>query len=425
MVNRTSKVGDSSTATSNVPSRTASPANVTTSPRVSIDTKQEDVSNAQSEACAEPHETHTAHAEGLTQQDERLPTTAPSITPPIVGSARPSLDSGLSRTYSSPLIIPLPNPIILCHRQETLPQREKLAEIFTESTKSSLDVSRDEAADVDSPPTNVIQRDADLQTPEEYHETIEQMRSDYEAAELRRQEEMHEYLERIDALQSKLQYLSREAAEIARNASSTAEYGSAEQKLAAKDQKIALLMEEGHKLSQTELKHMSIIKKLRSKSVDDEKQLSESRRLTEKHDRTLHEAQQRAKRAEAAERRATERTKSVPKLERDLEIMREERDSKASLIARLQRELSDAQQAAQEADSKAQSEALEAERKRNAELADELSRIRLEKEMTQKNNLTEIRDLKEKLERDRERARIAEIERQGEQNVRTSSPGLR
>lgn len=251
------------------------------------------------------------------------------------------------------------------------------------------------------------------------------MRSDYEAAELRRQEEMHEYLERIDALQSKLQYLTREAAEIAKNASSTAEYGSAEQKLAAKDEKIALLMEEGHKLSQTELKHMSIIKKLRSKTVDDEKQLSESRRFAEKHDRTIREAQERAKRAEAAERRATETTKSVPKLEKDLEIMREERDSKTSLVARLQRELSDAQKAAQEADSKAQDEALEAERKRNADLADELSRIRLEKEMTQKNHLTEIRDLKGKLERDKERARIAEIERQGEQNVRTSSSGLR
>ena len=251
------------------------------------------------------------------------------------------------------------------------------------------------------------------------------MQSDYEAAELRRQEEMHEYLERIDALQSKLQYLTREAAEIAKNASSTAEYGSAEQKLAAKDEKIALLMEEGHKLSQTELKHMSIIKKLRSKSVDDEKQLSESRRLTEKNDRAIREAQERAKRAEAAERRATERTRSVPRLEKDLEIMREERDSKTSLIARLQRELSDAQKAAQEADSKAQGEALEAERKRNADLADELSRTRLENEVNQKNHLTEIRDLREKLERDKERARIAEIERQGEQHVRTSSSELR
>lgn len=138
MVNRTSKVGDSSTATSNVPSRTASPANVTTSPRVSIDTKQEDVSNVQSEAFAEPHETHTAQAEGLTQQDERLPTTAPSVTPPIVGSERPSLDSGFSSTYSSPLIIPLPNPIILCHRQVTVPQREKLAEIFHRIDKAVI-----------------------------------------------------------------------------------------------------------------------------------------------------------------------------------------------------------------------------------------------------------------------------------------------
>lgn len=243
------------------------------------------------------------------------------------------------------------------------------------------------------------------------------MRADYEAAELRRQEELHEYLERIDALQAKLQYLTKEAAEVAKNASSAAEYGSTEQKLAAKDEKIALLMEEGHKLSQTELKHMSIIKKLRAKSLEDEKKLSESGRVAEKHDRLVLEARERAKRAEAAERRATERTKSLPKLEEDLENMRKERDSKVSLLESLQEELLNARKAVEKAESKAQGEALEAEKKRTADLADELSRTKMEKEMTEKSHLTELRELKEKIERDKERARVAEIERQGEQNV--------
>ena len=251
------------------------------------------------------------------------------------------------------------------------------------------------------------------------------MRSDYEAAELRRQEEMHEYLERIDALQSKLQYLTSEAADIAKNASSTATYGSVEHRLAAKDEKIALLMEEGHKLSQTELKHMSIIKKLRGKSVEDEKQLSESRRLAENQERNLRDLQDTAKRAEAAERRATERSKSLAIIEKDLENMRDERDRKTSLVEILRKELSDARTAARETDLKIHEEALDVERKQVAGLRDDISRIKLEKEMAEKDHLNEIRKLKEKIERDNERSRTAAIERQGEQTVRTVSSHIR
>lgn len=244
------------------------------------------------------------------------------------------------------------------------------------------------------------------------------MKSDYEAAEIQRQEEMHEYLERIDALQSKLQYFTRQANEIARNASSTADQGSPEQKLAFKDEKIATLMEEGHKLSQTELKHMSIIKKLRAKSDEDEKLLYEIRRAGERQARVTQEAQERARKAEATERRATERSRTLSKVERDLELMRVERENNISVIGDLRKELSDIRKAAEEADSKTHREALEAERKRRVELADDLARVKLEKETMERHTLAEIRELKEKMERDKERMRAAEIERQGEQDVR-------
>ena len=244
------------------------------------------------------------------------------------------------------------------------------------------------------------------------------MKSDYEAAEIQRQEEMHEYLERIDALQSKLQYFTRQASEIARNASLTADQGSLEQRLAAKDEKIATLMEEGHKLSQTEMKHMSIIKKLRAKSAEDEKQLYEIKRAGERQVRIIQEAQERARKAEITERRATERSSTLAKVERDLELMRVERDNNISTIADLRKELSNLRKAAEEADSKTDRDALEAERKRTAELTNDLSRVKLEKESMERNSLAEIRELKEKLERERERMRAAEIERRGEQNVR-------
>ena len=187
------------------------------------------------------------------------------------------------------------------------------------STRQSLELTGATTPNAtDSPNMDGVVADSSMKKPEEYENMIEQMRSDYEAAELRRQEETHIYLERIDALQSKLQYLTKEATEAAKNASAEAQSGSIEHKMAVKDEKIALLIEEGQKLSQTELKYMSIIKKLRGKSTEDDKVVAELKGTTEKHEKSAREAQDRAKRAESAEKRALERLKSLGRIEKDL-----------------------------------------------------------------------------------------------------------
>ncbi len=81
----------------------------------------------------------------------------------------------------------------------------------------------------------------------------------------------NEHLEKIDALHSKVAYLSGQ-----RHAGATAEAadaaeGSAERKLAEKDVKIAELMQEGEKLSRNEMKHLAAIKKLRTRVQEEEK----------------------------------------------------------------------------------------------------------------------------------------------------------
>ena len=285
------------------------------------------------------------------------------------------------------------------------------------STRPSLDQNQDKGRNANLPEINGHTVQTEPRTLVKDEATVDQLRSDYEAAELRRQEETHDFLERIDALQSKLQYLTKEATETAKRASLSADSGSDAQKLAAKDEKIALLIEEGQRLSQTELKHLNIIKKLRAKSTEDEKAWSEFKRLADKQEKTTREAQERARRAEAAERQATERTKSVLKLEKDLEILRSERDIKVTVIESLQKQLSEARINAQEAEGKAHAEALEVERKRTADLGFELSKLKSEKELSEKRYQAEIRELREKAERDKERARVAEIERQGEHNI--------
>lgn len=375
---------DKSPATSNLPSRTASPVNRVASSRPSTEISREGLSSEQQRPSSEPvtiKEDTLGDPQDPKQQEQREVVTA---GPPViqVEHERPSLDSSRS-----------------------------------DSVRPSLDVPRPSIQTLSSPKPNGFPLSEGLQTPSNEQQIIDQMRSDFEVAELRRQEETHAYLERIDTLQSKLQYLIKEAAEAARIARSEAEAGSLEDKLASKDEKIALLMEEGHKLSQTELKHMSVIKKLRAKGAEDEKRIAETKRVSEKHEKAAKDAQEKARRAEEAAKRAWEQARSLPRLAEDLDSMRADRDTQNTLIQDLQSRLAEVTSAAKKAEEKAQTEALQAEKKRAAELRDELSNIKIEKELAERQHQTELRELREMSEREKERARIAEIERQREQNI--------
>ncbi|KAI4127793.1 MAG: hypothetical protein LQ338_003022 [Usnochroma carphineum] len=380
------RMDDKSPATSSLPSRTASPANGKASPRSSTEVKREGAAGEEPWVSSDSAQKRDVSFE-LNEENEQQQSGATNAEAPA-----PQIDRSESRRLS-----------LDSHRST--------------SARSSFDLPRSSVEASSSPKINGISTSAGTNTPPQYQQKIEQMRSDYEAAELRRQEETHIYLERIDALQSKLQYLTKEAAEIAKNAKSEAENGSVEEKLAAKDEKIALLMEEGHKLSQKELKHMSIIKKLRTQATDDDKRVAEMKRLSEKHEKAARDAQERARRAEEAEKRASEQARSLPRLAEDVETLRADRDAQDALIQDLQTQLAEATSAARQAEEEAHAAALEAKRKRTADLTDELSGVKTEKELAERQYQTELRELREKFEREKERARIAELERQGEQNI--------
>ena len=391
------KKGDASATTSGVPSRTASPANVATSPRTSLDLQREDQSTPEIKGEQDKALDESSLSNGVSDGKKTEDGAPPSSGEPAAG-----------------------NPTIAIEEvdHEASGARHSTDSRGSVSTRQSLELIRATTpSTAESPKTNGVPVGSEPNIPEDYQSVIDQMRADHEAAELRRQEETHIYLEQIDALQSKLQYLTKEAAEIAKNASAEAKSGSVEQKLAAKDEKIALLIEEGQKLSQTELKHMSVIKRLRSKATEDDKSIANMKQTLEKHEKTAREAQERAKRAEAAEKRLSERVKSLSKVEKDLETTRQDREAKDSLITDLQIQLSQATSAAKEAEARVNAEALESERRRAADLADELSNVKSEKELAEKQHQSELRELREKAEREKERALVAEIERQGEQSI--------
>ncbi len=267
-------------------------------------------------------------------------------------------------------------------------------------------------------PANSGQSSEVHRSSEEQEAVIAQLHSDYAVAELRRQEETHTFIERIDALQAKLQYLTREALNSAKTAISVAPPESPERKLAEKDEKIALLLDEGQKLSKTELRHSSIIKKLRSTIAEDQKQTAGVRMRLEKAEREMQNANERAKRAEDAERRGLEQLKASSRVEKQKRSLEVELDSQRAATADLKAQLALVTSGAKATEIAAEADALATERRVSAALHDELTKTKTEKDLLEEKLRSEIRRIQEDAEREKERARTIEAELRGEQSVR-------
>jgi TATA element modulatory factor len=256
-----------------------------------------------------------------------------------------------------------------------------------------------------------------LRTPGEYDALLKQFQSDFEISELQRQEEVHGYIERIDALQAKLQYLAKESAESARKTSSSAPSGSLERKLADKEEQVALLMEEGQQLSKKELNHLTTIKKLRAKLQEDSKELAEAKRKQEKAEKDAAIATDRLKRSDGLEKRLNERQRQIVLLQKDIESLKGDKDSKDSTITSLRAQLEEVATEEKQAETRIAHEALDIEKKRVAELEDDLANLKIEKNLASDRAQAQIKELKEKLDKEAERAHVAELEMKTEQQM--------
>lgn len=255
-----------------------------------------------------------------------------------------------------------------------------------------------------------------FKTAEEYEIQLKQLHSDYETSELQRQQETHTFIERIDALQAKLQYLSKESADAARKAASDAPAASAEKKLAEKDEQIALLMQEGQALSKTELKHMNTIKKLRAKMNEDLKDLADVKKKQEKAEKELSILTVRAKAADAIEKRLSEKQRVATQLQKEIESVKAQKAISDSKASNLRAQLEEATSQVKQTEVQVAHEALiESERKRASALEDDVSNLRIEKELAIERMQVQIKELEAKAERQAERARVAEQESLKEQ----------
>jgi chromosome segregation ATPase len=112
-----------------------------------------------------------------------------------------------------------------------------------------------------------------------------------------------------------------------------------------------------------------------------------------------------------------ERLKLVPQLQKEIESLKSERDAKDSIITDLKKQLEEAIAGNKEAETKIAHEALLVEKRRVAELEDDLANMKIEKSLISDRGQAQIKELREKIDKDAERARILELEMKTEQQM--------
>ncbi|EEY18979.1 conserved hypothetical protein [Verticillium alfalfae VaMs.102] len=226
--------------------------------------------------------------------------------------------------------------------------------------------------------------------------------------------EVHRYIEQVDALQAKLQYLSREASQVARNAINDTQSGTPERKLAEKDERIAVLMDEGRGMAATEQKHRNAIKKLRIQVADNEKANAELKAALQQARAGLADFRASETKLEQLERARFEWQVGSAKMREELSMLRSDLSAKQITIESLRQDLQKAIDEANTSASRSLAEALEAEKRRAREFEDNIASLQVEKNLVAERAKKREAELREKADEAAERSRIAQLELQGE-----------
>lgn len=231
------------------------------------------------------------------------------------------------------------------------------------------------------------------------------------------QDEIHIYIERIDALEAKLQYLAREASAAARKDALSAPSGSAEKKLAEKDQQIAQLMEEGKNLASNEQKLRTILKNLRKKQAEDEKEIGNLKAAKEKADRQIENLGKRARHSDELEKSRNELQRRLDQLQWELNNLRPEVKSKDAIITELRSQLQKATEQADAMSAKVNDKAREQDQRRIAELEESVEALKIEKNLMADRAKVQADELQKEAERASEKAKALELELKAEVQV--------
>ncbi|KAI0379693.1 TATA element modulatory factor 1 TATA binding-domain-containing protein [Hypomontagnella monticulosa] len=250
-----------------------------------------------------------------------------------------------------------------------------------------------------------------------YEQRIADLEKTLEETNAQHQEELHSHVERVDALEAKLQYLARQASDAARSAATAAPAGSMEKTLAEKDQQIAQLMEEGQKLANTEQKHRSIIKKLRGQLALNEKDMNEQKLWRQRAETELGTLRRKLGEQGDLEKANAESQKLISQLRRDLDTTKAEVTSKDRNISELKNRLQEESDRVKTMAAKVNDQLREAGEQRVKELEDTVATLEVEKGLIADRAKLQVSELQEKADRAAERFRAAELELKGEVQI--------
>lgn len=387
------------------PSRSSTPLNQPASPRSSLGSRQSaDIPRPLPETKDETLSTPSAEVPVL---DVSTPDTF--VEPvPEPSAADPTPELIVTEPPPTLLTSGLPiNPARISNDSQTRPSIDLNDEAQTEEKVEEEKVGdQEEGLDAASP------KDAS-----ELNTELAQLRQENAEAEKQRQEEMLANLERIDALQAKLHYLAKETVAAAKEANSNSQATSQERKLAEKDERIALLMQEGEKLSKVEMRQGAAIKKMRLKTQQNEKAMADLRKRLARLEDSESDLKQRLKRSEQIEKQSAEQLKRYSHLEKDLEIHRSELASSNATVASLRSQLLEAERKAEEAENKAKESVVQADTNNLSAIQEQLEDAKLEKKLADDKWSAEVKRITEEARQQRQQASFRESELTNEISV--------
>ncbi|KAK4934481.1 hypothetical protein LTR66_015595 [Elasticomyces elasticus] len=229
------------------------------------------------------------------------------------------------------------------------------------------------------------------------------------------QDEASAYLERIDALQRNLQILTKQAIDDAKNARAKEDISGHDRQLAEKDEKIALLIEEGTKLGKNELTLRTAIKKLRSEHVTTSKDHQASRKRALKAEDDLSMMRSKIADVESASKTKDGQIAALSTSAVDAEAIRQERNALKTTLSDIRNELAEARRAAEDARKQAQNSQTEASRRGAEQRQKDLESAKVERDISEGELSKRINELQALLAQEKTQTQSMESEMLAEQ----------
>ena len=223
------------------------------------------------------------------------------------------------------------------------------------------------------------------------------------------------YLERIEALQAKLNLFIQEANDRAREEQEKSTPGTEARKAAQQDARIASLMAEGQKLSEKELRHVGTIRRLQSRTTELEASLSKARKAESDAQREIGNLRVKVDSSDKSQKTSAADVEARAALERQLDQARKQNEAQTKDLVSLRHDLDKARASSELKDQlDKQKQLLDAERRTVADLKEELDNAKIERELGAGRQKTQLDDEKNKALQYRERAVAREAELEGE-----------